>query len=227
MSHPSDGELISLAQGELPPDDAARVSAHARGCAACRSTLSKLSGPGEDENQDREDSDEEAPGDGKATPPASSSRRDGRTLPVLPDGTPATGDADGEAEPLERGAAVGRYDILQHLASGGMGAVYAAYDPQLDRRVALKVLAHRGRSEVSRERLQLRLQREAQAMARLTHPNVVAVHDVGTFQGRVFLAMEFVDGVNLKEWLREGKRSWQQVRDLFVQAGRGLAAAHA
>src|SRR5256885_1196410 len=69
--------------------------------------------------------------------------------------------------------------------------------------------------------------REAQAMARLTHPHVVAVHDVGTFQGRVFLAMEFVDGMNLKDWLRERKRSWQEVRDLFVQAGRGLAAAHA
>src|SRR5689334_13684370 len=112
MSHPSDGELISLAQGELPPPDAERVSSHARGCAACRSTLSKLSGPGEDE--EREDSDE-APG--KAIPLATAGRRDGRTLPVLPDGTPATGDADEEAEPLERGAAVGRYDILQHLAS--------------------------------------------------------------------------------------------------------------
>src|SRR4051812_35084898 len=134
---------------------------------------------------------------------------------------------DDEDEPLQRGAVVGRYDILRHLASGGMGAVYTAYDPQLDRRVALKVLTGRGDSEVSQERHQLRLQREAQAMARLTHPNVVAVHDVGTFQGRVFLAMEFGDGVNLRQWLEEGKRSWREVRDLFVQAGQGLAAAHA
>ncbi|HEY8210939.1 MAG TPA: serine/threonine-protein kinase [Myxococcaceae bacterium] len=224
---PSDNELVALAQGELPPPDVERVTSHARGCAACRSTLSKLSGPGEDDDE-RDDSGEvpSGAGNGKVTPAATGDIRGGHTLPVLPDGTPSGSDDD-EAEPLERGAAVGRYDILQHLASGGMGAVYAAYDPQLDRRVALKVLAQRGRSEVSRERLQLRLQREAQAMARLTHPNVVAVHDVGTFQGRVFLAMEFVDGVNLKDWLRERKRSWQEVRDLFVQAGRGLAAAHA
>jgi len=274
MSCPSDGELISLAQGELASPDAERVAAHARTCAACRMTLSKLTDPGE--GADSRDDSGEVPaltasdgqgggngggvplGLGRPTPlttPEVSSRatpagaggdpgvpfglgrptplttpaiRGGHTLPVLPDGTPpVTGNDEEEAEPLERGAAVGRYDILQHLASGGMGAVYAAYDPQLDRRVALKVLAHRGRSEVSRERLQLRLQREAQAMARLTHPNVVAVHDVGTFQGRVFLAMEFVDGENLKDWLREKKRSWQEVREIFVQAGRGLAAAHA
>ncbi|HYV49134.1 MAG TPA: tetratricopeptide repeat protein [Myxococcaceae bacterium] len=147
------------------------------------------------------------------------------TQPVLDDRR--TGGDDDETESLGRGAAVGRYDILRHLASGGMGAVYTAYDPQLDRRVALKVLTERGDSKTSRERLQLRLMREAQAMARLTHPNVVAVHDVGTFQGRVFLAMEFVDGVNLRQWLAQEKRRWQDVRDLFVQAGRGLAAAHA
>jgi len=240
MACPSDGELVSLAQGELPPPDADRVATHARACAACRSTLSKLTDPGEGDSRDDSDELPAATADagnghgkdlapGKATPLAVSAPRGGHTLPVLPDGTPPVsgGGEDDEPEHLERGAVVGRYDILQHLASGGMGAVYTAYDPQLDRRVALKVLAHRGRSEVSRERLQLRLQREAQAMARLTHPNVVAVHDVGTFQGRVFLAMEFVDGVNLKEWLHEKKRGWQEVRDLYVQAGRGLAAAHA
>ena len=238
MPCPSDGELVSLAQGELPPTEAERVGTHAKGCAACRSTLSKLTVPADESALSDNDSDEvpaananaNANGDGRVTQaPAQGAPREAlHTLPVLPDvaATPGGGD-DTDAMALERGAAVGRYDILQHLASGGMGAVYAAYDPQLDRRVALKVLAHRGRSEVSRERLQLRLQREAQAMARLTHPNVVAVHDVGTFQGRVFLAMEYVDGVNLKDWLREGKRPWQQVRDLFVQAGRGLAAAHA
>src|SRR5205823_3765830 len=134
-------------------------------------------------------------GNGKVTAATVPNRVDEQhTLPASPEGPPQRGDGSGSSgaggggEPglLERGAVVGRYDILRHLASGGMGAVYAAYDPQLDRRVALKVLAHRDHSGVSPERLQLRLQREAQAMARLTHPNVVAVHDVGTFQDRVF-----------------------------------------
>jgi len=223
MACPSDGELVSLAQGELPPADAARLSEHVKDCPACRSLLSRLTGPRDISAAGEDDSGEALPG----TPaPAKGRQALAHTLPVLPDHTPSSS-GDDEDEPLERGATVGRYDILQHLASGGMGAVYAAYDPQLDRRVALKVLSHRGRSDVSRERLQIRLMREAQAMARLTHPNVAAVHDVGTFQGRVFLAMEFVDGGDLKGWLKEKKRSWQEVREIFVQAGRGLAAAHA
>ena len=227
MACPSDGEIVSLAQGELPPADAERLGAHVKGCAACGSLLSKLTGSQDASVSGEDVSGEVPPAAPRVAAPAPAGVQPGpaHTLPVLPDRTPgADGDDD---ETLERGATVGRYDILQHLASGGMGAVYAAYDPQLDRRVALKVLSHRGRSEVSRERLQIRLMREAQAMARLTHPNVAAVHDVGTFQGRVFLAMEFVDGGNLKQWLLEKKRTWQEVRDLFVQAGRGLAAAHA
>jgi len=236
MSCPSDGELFSFVHGALPPAEAERVEAHARTCATCRPTLSRLAATGRRAalgDEDEASSDE----NGKATGATVPVRVDEQhTLRTFPEGVPQrSGGSDGsgsdggrdEPGPLERGATVGRYDILRHLASGGMGAVYAAYDPQLDRRVALKVLGSRDRFGISSDRLQLRLQREAQAMARLTHPNVVAVHDVGTFQGRVFLAMEFVDGVNLKDWLKQKKRSWQEVRDLFVQAGRGLAAAHA
>jgi len=147
------------------------------------------------------------------------------TQPVAPPGPEEEG---ARAELLERGSSVGRYHILQHLASGGMGAVYAAYDPQLDRRIALKVLASGlGAAHGDEDRLQRRLQREAQAMARLAHPNVVAVHDVGAYCGRVFLTMEFVDGVTLRAWLKAEKRGWREIRDIFVQAGRGLAAAHA
>ena len=128
------------------------------------------------------------------------------------------------AAPLPPGHKLGRYMVLEVLGRGGMGIVYAAYDPQLDRRVALKLLRTSG--ERAKRHTQ-RLLREAQAMARLSHPNVIAVHDVGTFEGEVFLAMEFVEGGTLGEWIEEGARSWTEVREAYVQAGRGLAAAHA
>ena len=122
---------------------------------------------------------------------------------------------------------IGRFLVLQRLGSGGMGLVYSAFDEQLDRKVAIKLLrphvAHSGRATLG----QARLLREAQAMARLAHPNVVTVHEVGTFGDQVFIAMEFLSGVTLKSWLRRTTRRWQEVVDVFVQAGRGLAAAHA
>ncbi len=131
------------------------------------------------------------------------------------------------AEALGRGVAVGRYVVLDRIGAGGMGVVYAAYDPELDRRVALKLLRpDRFGGDAGR----LRLLREAQALARLTHPNVVAVYDVGTFGDRVFVAMELVEGETLRQWLRAEPRSprpWREVLERFLPAGRGLAAAHA
>jgi len=125
---------------------------------------------------------------------------------------------------LLRGDVVGRYLVLDKVGSGGMGIVYAAYDPELDRKIALKLLRPgvRGRAEVARARLL----REAQALARLSHPAVIAVHDVGTFEDQVFVAMEFVDGVDMAQWLRK-RRSWREVLPIMRQAGEGLAAAHA
>jgi len=125
---------------------------------------------------------------------------------------------------LARGAQVSRYVILHLLGQGGMGVVYAGYDPELDRKVALKLLRpDRARGEAAR----LRLLGEAQAIARLSHPNVVAVFDAGSFGDQVFLAMELVPGRTLREWLDAGSRSWREVAALFLGAGRGLAAAHA
>jgi tetratricopeptide (TPR) repeat protein/predicted Ser/Thr protein kinase len=126
--------------------------------------------------------------------------------------------------PLERGTPIGRYVILDRIGGGGMGVVYTGYDPELDRKVALKLLRpDRAAGEAAR----LRLLREAQAIARLSHPNVVAVHDAGTFGDQVFLAMEYVEGATLRRWLEEEHRPWREVVDRFVLAGRGLAAAHA
>jgi serine/threonine protein kinase/tetratricopeptide (TPR) repeat protein len=122
---------------------------------------------------------------------------------------------------LERGTCVGRYVILDQLGEGGMGVVYKAYDPELDRSVALKLLQTED-AGILRDRLL----REAQALARLSHPNVVAVHDVGSFGEQVFIAMEFIDGMNLRRWLKERKRSAPEILAAFLSAGEGLAAAH-
>ena len=127
---------------------------------------------------------------------------------------------------LPRGASLGRYIVLSCLGAGGMGVVYAAYDPELDRKVAIKLLrTEAAGSEASEARM--RLLREAQAMARLQHAQVIAVYDVGTIDGQVFIAMEFIDGGTLTGWLKEQPRTQAQILEVFTLAGRGLAAAHA
>lgn len=123
---------------------------------------------------------------------------------------------------LPAGAKLGRYVILDLLGRGSMGVVYGAYDPQLDRKVALKVV----RPDRQHTALAERFVREGQTMARLSHPNVVAVHDVGVLDGGIFLAMEHVQGVTLRQWLAASPRTWRAILAAYLDAGRGLAAAH-
>ncbi|WP_375767390.1 serine/threonine-protein kinase [Archangium gephyra] len=152
-------------------------------------------------------------GTGDAPGPASGARPDG---------------AAPEAPTLGRGTPLDRYVVLEPLGEGGMGMVYAAYDSVLDRKVALKLLPPGGLDggpEVSSGRA--RLLREAQAMARLSHPNVVAIYDVHQHDSQVFMAMELVDGQTLLQWEREKPRSWRELLTAYLAAGRGLAAAHA
>ncbi|WAS92929.1 serine/threonine-protein kinase [Nannocystis punicea] len=120
---------------------------------------------------------------------------------------------------------IGRFTVLDRLGEGGMGVVYTAYDDKLDRKVAVKVL--RGEATRGDDTGRRRLMREAQAMARLSHPNIVTVHEVGDYEDQVFVAMEFVRGMSLDAWMRRRDRSWREVLAVFVQAGRGLQAAHA
>jgi len=142
--------------------------------------------------------------------------------PTLDDG----GDVD-SADPssgeLSGGGRLGRYLLLGRVGAGAMGTVYAAYDPKLERKVALKLL-HPSPSEAP-EQLGARLVQEAQAMARLSHPNVVSVFDVGSWHGRVWLAMEFVEGQTLKQWM-QAPRTLEERLGALLEAGRGLAAAH-
>jgi formylglycine-generating enzyme required for sulfatase activity len=128
-----------------------------------------------------------------------------------------------------RGDLVGRYLVLGRVGAGAMGVVLAAHDPELDRKVALKLLRP-SRSGSRAEDVAARgasLAREARAIARLSHPSVVAIHDVGCHAGQVFLAMEFLAGGTLREWLAERRRDRREILGCFVQIGRALAAAHA
>jgi serine/threonine-protein kinase len=122
------------------------------------------------------------------------------------------------------GTLVGRFLVIGKLGAGGMGEVWSAYDPTLDRKVAIKLLKRHDLPAADAQR-EARLLREAQALARLTHPNVIAVHDVGAVGARVFVAMELVDGETLGQWLSR-RPSRRAIVNAFLQAGRGLAAAH-
>jgi tetratricopeptide (TPR) repeat protein len=129
------------------------------------------------------------------------------------------------AEMVASGTQVDRYVVLDAIGAGAMGVVYRAYDPELDRDVAIKlvrVLGDHGQGERARGRVL----REAQAMARLAHPNVVAVHDASTFGAHVFVAMELVEGADLEAWLAAEPRAWRDIVRVFAAAARGLAAAH-
>ncbi len=122
---------------------------------------------------------------------------------------------------------MGRFQVLRRIGSGAMGVVFEGYDPDLDRRVALKML----RPEIAARRAlqgRSRMLREAQALARLRHPHVTMVYEVGTddASGALFIAMELVEGRTLRRWLRSRPRSWGEIVRVFLQAGRGLAAAH-
>ncbi len=134
---------------------------------------------------------------------------------------------DDESPRLQRGTLVGRCLVLDRLGSGGMGVVYAAYDPELDRKVAIKLVPKDTTTKSDASAGATRLLREAQSMARLSHPNVVAVYDVGSIPAGVYIAMEHIDGVTLTSWLEERPRSWREVLRVFEAAGRGIEAAHA
>ncbi len=198
MECPDEQAIAQFVRGELAEDTRAELEGHLDSCSACADVVVAFV----------QLFDNSAVGD-DAPPPV---------LSITEDGAPAEG-----ARVLAPGASVGRYRVLDIVGIGGMGVVYAAYDPELDRRVAVKLLRRRGKANLERR---ARLLREAQAMARLTHPNVITVHDVGTHDDQVFVAMEFVHGKTMAGWLAD-RPSWAEIRRVFVAAGRGLEAAHA
>jgi serine/threonine protein kinase len=130
-----------------------------------------------------------------------------------------------QAEDSRVPALIGRYRVKGMLGLGGMGVVYAAYDPELDRDVAVKLLLP-GRFRESAAAASERLRREARITAKLAHPHVVTIYDVGRHEGHLYIAMELVDGPSLLEWMERVARPWREVTRMFFGAGLGLAAAH-
>lgn len=170
-----------------------------------------------DREEETIDSAPAVPGDDalEATHPAPADR-----TPTAPD-TPPIDPNRG----LHAGMTFGRFFLLNRLGGGGMGVVWAAYDPQLDRKVALKFV-RADTLDQSPEYVLARFQREAQAMARVSHPNVIAVHDVGQTGEQVYIAEEFVRGVELTDWMKKPGHTQAQILDVMLQAARGLGAAH-
>ena len=123
---------------------------------------------------------------------------------------------------LARGDAVGRFIVRDELGSGGMGVVVSALDPALDRVVAIKVL----RPESLDADARARLAREARAMAKIRHPNVITVYEADTVDDRMYIAMEYIEGGTLRDWQQARPRPWRAVVDHYILAARGLEAAH-
>ena len=198
-----DDELIArFASGQGTDLERATVEAHVDTCAGCRRRVAALA----------------------AAPVVESfvARDDLDTEPVEPDAAPVAPPSRGEPRLGDR---IGRFVTLRVVGRGGMGVVVAAHDPELDRQVAIKLVRPAVWRLASAEAREL-LRREARAMARLVHPHVVTVHDLGTVDDQLFVAMELVDGASLDEWRQEAPRTWRELLDVCVQAGRGIAAAH-
>jgi tetratricopeptide (TPR) repeat protein/tRNA A-37 threonylcarbamoyl transferase component Bud32 len=198
--------MLVLAAGEgrkLSNAERDALHSHVVGCASCRAVAGPITG----------------------SEPTVADVGRGATLAFGSDEKPAPRVAITRLATSEliRGESIGRFLVLDLLGAGGMGVVHSAYDPYLDRKVAIKLL----RSAAASEDGTTRLMREAQAMARIKHPNVITVHEVGRFRSQVYVAMEFADAGTLRGWFDGNRRTQREIVDVFVQAGRGLAAAHA
>ena len=196
--HLDDNAASEFVSGSLPPWAVGKVETHLAGCRDCRALVAAL---------------------------AADANEDSRAVTMPHERISASQVAALTRKTLAIGDRVGRYLVLASLGAGGMGVVFAAYDPNLGRKIALKLLRSglAGSSKDARNRLR----REAQAIAQLSHPNVVSVYDVGTTDdGDLYIAMEFVEGDTLTTWLHKYPRTWREIIDVFVQAARGLASAH-
>lgn len=155
--------------------------------------------------------------------PVTAPMADEITAPDASEVEAAEGEPVVPSGPALRSDRIGRYVVLSKLGAGGMGVVYSAFDEGLARRVAVKLLfPERAHEEHARRRFE----REAQVLARLSHPNVVQIYEVGEHEGAIFMAMELVQGISLAEWISAGPRPWREVVGCYLQAARGLQAAH-
>jgi tetratricopeptide (TPR) repeat protein/predicted Ser/Thr protein kinase len=196
---PDDDHLAALSEGLLDADSRAETERHLDECEECRVVVGQLA--------DLSVLDATVAEGALSTQPLDAPTPLGGAAALLP-----------------RDTELGKYVVVQPIGAGGMGSVYEAHDRDLDRHVAIKML--RGEHGAS-QRYRARLRAEAKALAKLNHPNVVTIYEVGTSKSQDYIAMELVDGQTVGEWLRAADRSWREVVDVFLAAGRGLAAAHA
>ncbi len=194
-----ENEIVDLVTGNLDVEASREAEAHIDRCTACRLVLIELARVFE------------LRASSLPKVPHEVTEDEAEELPILLQ--PAA---------MMRGTTIGRYVVLDVLGAGAMGVVYAAFDPELDRKVALKLIRQRAVDKTS----SARLVREARSTAKLSHPNVVVVHDVGEHDGAVFMAMEHVEGGTLGEWLAHEDRDPEMILSAFHEAGLGLQAAH-
>jgi tetratricopeptide (TPR) repeat protein len=207
-----DQQVAALAEGSAPAADRAHWLGHTEGCQRCREVVAAAIRA----HRDRSGGGRPLANGTGGAPTELARRSLGETEPARPAALRAQ---------LGAGDAIGRYRITRVLGAGGMGVVYEARDPELDRLLAIKLL--RDGASGADTGLTARLVREAKALAALAHPNVVAIHDVGEHAGCPFLAMEYIRGTTLREWLPAEPRTWREIARMFEQIARGLAAAHA
>jgi serine/threonine protein kinase/tetratricopeptide (TPR) repeat protein len=192
--------VLAYVQRLMPATEAKQLQHHIESCESCFDVIAEMSR-------------------------ANAAKDEGERLVSTVYATRRSRDARGPARHgLDLRRRVGRYELIEELGSGGMGVVYRAYDPALDRQVALKLI--RSDLPIDKGDLSVRLLREAHLMARLKHPNVVTIHDLGVDGDQMFLAMELIEGTTLRQWLAEGEHSWREILQRFLEAARGLAAAH-
>ncbi len=195
-------DVLALSQGAVPVDARERLDEHLDGCADCRAMVGEVAKLAVEQKSVQSAID-------RSPEPVTVNMGQRPNDPTLAQGT-----------------TVSRYVVQRLIGAGSWGEVYEAFDPQLMRRTALKLLRPVRMAGQSTGQVRGRLLREAQAMAQLSHPNVVGVHDTGTFEDRVFIVMEHVEGESLAAWLGRAPRSWRDILDVFIAAGRGLSAAH-
>ena len=193
--------FAAFVRDEVAASERALMWAHAARCQKCASRLQRLAIEADEEVGTIITSNEEEE-------------------PQLPGGVPRP------PAGYNRGDAIGRYLVIGELGQGGLGLVYLAYDPDLDRRVAVKILRTRASRGSDATLHKIRLMREAKAMAQFSHPNIVAVYDVGVCRGEVFIAMEYVEGLGLRQWITKHKPEWPEIRDVMVDAAKALEEAH-
>ncbi len=194
----SDDRVLGFVRGELPGAEREAVETHLDTCQSCFRLVGTAMRMGGDEQK----------------------------LAGVPHAEELADAEDDTASLMPSAIADGRYVVRDLLGQGGAGAVYRAFDSQLGRQIALKIVRAPKLAADAAESMQARLLREARAMARVSHPNVVAVYDVGSIDDRVFVVMELVEGRTLASWQTEKAHSWREVIETFSAAGVGLAAAH-